>query len=446
MKFVLTCLTLLVFTGLAAAADKPTQAVPAEGCVTAECHAEIKNYRVIHGPVNVNACESCHTLVSAEEHTFQPARAGAEMCTFCHEVSTAGAKVVHQPLIEGQCTSCHDPHGGRTRSMIRGNTVRDACNSCHTDVASKKHVHGPAAAGACDSCHTSHTSKFDNLLTNEGNALCFDCHTDMQRQLNTVKFKHEAVEGNCLDCHDSHSSDFVMQTKLSPADLCLSCHEDDIKNSKNAMYQHTVVTDAAACLNCHTAHGSQLADLMKSQETEICMDCHAKPVQTPQGRKVAAVAEVNDPKTIKHGPVREGNCSGCHQSHGSDISRLLSKEYSPAFYQDYEAQKYELCFTCHDQQLVQTAEARGLTGFRNGEQNLHFVHVNREKGRNCRSCHSTHASPNELHVRDTVPYGNWVMPIAFVRSETGGTCTPGCHRKYTYDRDNPQVYEPMENP
>lgn len=446
MRVAIACLMLMLGSFASAAVEKPTDVVPPENCVTAECHADVKSHRVVHGPVNVNACESCHNIVNAKEHKFEPAREGAEMCTFCHEVSTAGAKVVHQPLVEGQCVSCHNPHGGRTRAMVRGNTVRDACNSCHNDVASKKHVHGPAAAGACDSCHTSHTSKFENLLTNEGNALCFDCHSDMRRQLANVKFKHEAVEGDCLDCHDAHSSDFVMQTKLSPADLCMSCHADDIKASKEAAFTHSVVTDAAACLNCHTAHGSQLADLMRAQESDLCMSCHAKPVQSKEGRKVAAVAEVIDPKTVKHGPVREGNCSGCHQSHGSDISRLLAEEYPTAFYQDFDPEKYELCFTCHDKQLVESAEARGLTGFRNGEQNLHYVHVHREKGRNCRSCHNTHASPNELHVRDTVPYGNWVMPIAFAKSETGGSCTPGCHKKYTYDRESPQLYEPMENP
>ena len=305
---------------------------------------------------------------------------------------------------------------------------------------------GPVAAGACDSCHISHASKFDHLLTNEGNALCFDCHRDMQRQLSSVKFKHKAVDGNCTDCHDPHSSDYMMQVKLAPEDLCMACHEKDMKASLQAKFKHSVVTDAAACLNCHTAHGSQQASLMRAKETDLCMRCHEKPQQTPDGRKVASVAEVNDPKMFKHGPIREGSCTGCHQAHGSEISRLLTKEYPAAFYQDYKPEKYELCFTCHDQQLVQTAEARGLTGFRNGEHNLHFEHVNRAKGRNCRSCHNTHASPNELHVRDTVPYGNWVMPIAFVKTETGGSCTPGCHKKYAYDREKPAVYEPKEQP
>ena len=148
MRFVWVMLVVPLFCVMTqAAVQKPTQAVPAEGCVTAECHADVKNHKVLHGPVNVNACESCHTVVSVQEHTFKPAREGGEMCTFCHELSTSGMKVVHQPLIDGQCVSCHDPHGGRTRNLVRGNTVRETCNTCHADVASKKHIHGPGSGG-----------------------------------------------------------------------------------------------------------------------------------------------------------------------------------------------------------------------------------------------------------------------------------------------------------
>jgi hypothetical protein len=38
-------------------------------------------------------------------------------------------------------------------------------------------------------------------------------------------------------------------------------------------------------------------------------------------------------------------------------------------------------------------------------------------------------------VRDSVPYGNWKMPINFKRNETGGSCAPGCHKEFSYDRN-----------
>jgi len=87
---------------------------------------------------------------------------------------------------------------------------------------------------------------------------------------------------------------------------------------------------------------------------------------------------------------------------------------------------------------VLTEKTTGLTGFRNGTRNLHFVHVNKaDRGRNCRACHESHASAQPLHVRDTTPYGNWNMPINFKRTETGGSCASGCHKPYAYDRNTP---------
>ena len=101
---------------------------------------------------------------------------------------------------------------------------------------------------------------------------------------------------------------------------------------------------------------------------------------------------------------------------------------------------YALCFECHAKELVLTSDSTIETNFRNGSQNLHFVHVNREEqGRACRSCHATHASMNRLHVPQSVPYGSWNLPLNFKMTETGGRCDSGCHRPATYDRIAPTI-------
>jgi len=166
----------------------------------------------------------------------------------------------------------------------------------------------------------------------------------------------------------------------------------------------------------------------------VCIKCHRTDVKAPDGRVVKGVPEVVDAKLIKHGPVKEGNCSGCHNMHGSDVTRLLTKPYPESFYVKYDPDNFALCFSCHDKKLVEAKEAEGLTGFRNGTQNLHFVHVDQDKGRTCRVCHETHASPNPVHLRESVPYGQWMLPINFQQSATGGSCAPGCHKEYGYDR------------
>ena len=431
----------------AAKAPAPTSTVPPKGCVTAECHANIKSYKVVHGPVNVNACDACHKLVDEKTHKFTPQRAASETCTFCHKMDLPDNAVVHKPVATGDCLPCHNPHGGTTGKFLRGTSMTQLCAQCHKDpAAGKKMVHGPVAAGACAACHQPHASSHPKLLVAEGNKLCFSCHKEMADQLKSARVVHKPVaEGQCSQCHDPHASDFTKQTKAPPAELCTSCHEHEkIKAMAiDARYKHSVVTTGQACLNCHTAHGGSLDKLMKGDPQKVCMSCHVKEIKEVVGDKtrvVKSVAEVNDPKQIKHGPIQNGNCSGCHNVHGSDFSRLLVKPYPEAFYQPFDTARYALCFTCHDKQLVLQETTKGLTGFRDGERNLHFVHVNgSDRGRSCRACHETHASLQPLHMRDSVPYGNWKLPINFEKTATGGSCEPGCHKPFAYDRENPKV-------
>jgi predicted CXXCH cytochrome family protein len=182
---------------------------------------------------------------------------------------------------------------------------------------------------------------------------------------------------------------------------------------------------------------------MKRDTVQACLACHDKPIAKTVGAVVAAVGEVAQPGLVKHGPIRDGNCSGCHNLHGSQFSRLLSQPYPETFYQPFKAEAYALCFTCHDKNLVLTEKTEGLTRFRNGDLNLHYLHVNKpDRGRSCYACHSTHASAQPAHVRDTVPYGNWEIPINFKQTGTGGSCAPGCHRASAYDRASPVVPPP----
>ena len=424
-------------------AAKPTTAVDAKNCVTAECHANVKEYKVVHGPVNVNACDACHKLTDAATHTYTLARDKTQICTFCHKIDTAGKQVVHKPVATGDCLPCHNPHGGKTTKFLRGNTMRETCTQCHKDVVGqKKHVHGPVASGACEACHEPHAGKNPKLLVAEGKALCLTCHKEMGEQLAASKVKHKPVaDGECAQCHDPHASDYPMQVKAPPEALCTGCHTKIKDAIKDAKYKHSVVTNDQACLNCHTAHGSQLAKLMKAEPLDVCLKCHNEKIKTSDNRDLAGLAELKNPKLDKHGPVKDGTCGGCHDVHGSAVPSLLIKNYPATFYAKYDADNFALCFTCHDKKLVEAKEAEGLTGFRNGTDNLHYLHVNRERGRTCRACHETHASKQPVHLRDSVPYGQWELPINFKKTETGGSCSPGCHKELAYDRKTPVVRE-----
>lgn len=418
---------------------KPTEAVELAGCVTAECHVAVKDFKFLHGPVNANTCDACHKLLDPKAHTYELVRQKAELCTFCHEFNTGAMPVVHQPVIEGQCLGCHNPHGGTAATMLREASVAQMCGRCHDNVAQdKRFVHKPVMNGECDSCHQPHAAKYPKLLDAVGSDLCLTCHTDFKSQMAKVKFTHKAMDEGCAKCHSAHGSNFPKNIAQSLPDLCLSCHESIKTTTQQAAYKHPAVVGDRACMSCHTAHGGDLARLMADLPVKVCMSCHDKPIKPEKGPTIPAMTGIADPKTFKHGPIRDGQCGGCHTTHGGDRPLLLRKTLTKSFYQRFSEENYELCFSCHDPQLAQQEQAAGMTHFRNGERNLHFVHVTKaERGRNCSVCHDTHASKFEQDIHDQVPFGKWQLPIAFTRSSTGGSCVTGCHATWAYDRDNP---------
>jgi predicted CXXCH cytochrome family protein len=121
---------------------------------------------------------------------------------------------------------------------------------------------------------------------------------------------------------------------------------------------------------------------------------------------------------------------------------LLSKAYPPEFYSPFKRKLYDLCFQCHDSNVVLKPDGTGLTGFRDGAKNLHYSHVNKETGRTCRACHEVHASKQPFLIRQAVAYGpnGWKLEINYKQTPTGGSCAPGCHKPKTYDHGaNPKI-------
>jgi hypothetical protein len=99
---------------------------------------------------------------------------------------------------------------------------------------------------------------------------------------------------------------------------------------------------------------------------------------------------------------------------------------------------YGLCFGCHDEQAFLAQQTTTLTGFRRGSKNLHFVHVNKEdRGRTCRACHEVHASTQDHHLREAVPYGprGWLLKLNYTKAPNGGQCARTCHETRAYDRN-----------
>ncbi|MHC4716434.1 MAG: cytochrome c3 family protein [Planctomycetota bacterium] len=410
-------------------------------CLAGGCHAKERNFRYVHGPVLVGACEMCHAYVAPNKHTFTLKQAKHRLCSFCHIGRDSGV-VVHEPVQQGQCLSCHHPHGAASRELLRKGDIGTLCLSCHDNVMrDRKNAHGPVRTGSCGACHRSHASMYANLLMTDPRRLCLDCHKQMDMQIARVRHLHKPVKDDCQQCHETHASNYANHLKHPPAELCLSCHDhDNIRDiAAKSTRKHSPVTEDPACMNCHTAHGSARPKLMQAEPVAACLSCHDKPIKAiGSSPAVAAVPELAAPDTNKHGPIRYGKCGACHDVHGGDTPDLLTATHPATFYEPFGAGRYGLCFSCHTEQLVGMKETDAVTDFRNGTRNLHYVHVaDPKRGRNCRACHSTHASKNAMHIADTVPFGSWQLPINFTPTKTGGSCASGCHRKLAYDRENP---------
>jgi predicted CXXCH cytochrome family protein len=419
--------------------EKPT--TPQKTCVTKECHADFGKKAYVHGPVGLGDCKACHKPVDPNKHTFQLARKGKDLCEYCH-LEQATKKNVHDPLKTGDCTQCHNPHSSDNKFLLPVKTVGDLCNKCHKVTQGRQFLHGPTAVGECTVCHEPHSSDYPNLLVTDHAKLCFSCHTVTQDELKKYEFVHPPAKNDCTGCHDPHGANNPKMIKNLAPFLCYACHKDIEKIVKNAKVPHRVVSDVGGCLNCHTPHASTVKFLLKKDVESLCVTCHDKPVTISKDEVLPSFTKEIKGKKYLHGPVAQGNCSGCHLPHGSQYFRLLIKAYPAEFYAPFKKDTYALCFSCHPESLVLTPETSDLTDFRNGKMNLHYVHVNRPvRGRTCRACHAVHASNLPKHIRDSVPYGVWNLPIGFKKTPTGGSCSPGCHLPHKYDRKNPVVYE-----
>lgn len=418
--------------------EKPK--VVTEQCATEACHSGIVQRKVMHGPVAQKKCLSCHAYDEPREHRFKYATNAERLCTDCHTLQHR--TVLHAPLKDGRCTGCHDPHGSDHRLLLTADPARGLCLSCHKQqtenaAGAKKFIHGPVASGACILCHEAHSSWQPKLLIDAPDKLCMTCHAEVIPKGENGRHIHPPVKEGCSGCHDAHASDFKFQLRQKTPDLCTTaCHKATKELLASSPVVHGAVTQEGGCSACHAAHASALPKLQKATQPESCMKgCHDKAIKGKDGRELADMSELLKKSPQHHGPIREGACTACHQPHAGDKFRLLTASYPQDFYSAFDIKQYALCFNCHFPEMVLKKEGTGLTRFRDKEVNLHWLHVNREKGRTCRACHEVHASKRPFHIREAVPFGErgWLLEIKYEQTATGGTCAPGCHKAAAYD-------------
>ncbi len=445
IMFVLFAVCLLaVFPGRFLAAQETATGQQKASCITSKCHATMGTEKFVHGPVAAGECAVCHGESSKhkdkpDKYKFKPVENVAALCYECHEKFQA-RKFTHLPVEEGECVACHNPHGSANKFQLTAKGG-ELCFECHDEeIVQGKFVHGPAAVGGCVACHEPHTSDYEKNLRAEGSNLCYMCHVDKAEAIQSAEYVHQPVADDCANCHNPHSApkEFMLQAE-SPV-LCLDCHDDKKEEIDNASVKHAAIEVDRNCLNCHDAHMSNIAMNLTMEPLDLCLSCHNKSYQGNDGTTIMDMKKWLVENTDHHGPIQQKDCSGCHNPHGSANFRILRNPYPESFYKPFATENYNLCFSCHEKTIVLNPETTKLTNFRNGNDNLHFLHVNKPvKGRTCRACHETHASNHPKHIRDAVPFGSWELPVNFQKTGTGGSCAPGCHKLKRYDRDKKEI-------
>ncbi|MEW6365857.1 MAG: cytochrome c3 family protein [Acidobacteriota bacterium] len=295
--------------------------------------------------------------------------------------------------------------------------------------------HAPYETGDCGLCHKQSDPRASGALARPVAELCLGCHEDFKQVLSR-RFAHAAAEDSCVNCHNPHNSKQPKLLLADPKGLCLGCH-DSIKDlALRSKVVHGALSTGGKCAGCHDPHGSEIEHLLLRLPFDLCVKCHAQDgLLDTQGKALTNMRKLLDENSVWHGPVSNKDCTSCHDPHAGSLFRMLAAEYPPEFYAPYDPKLYALCFTCHNEQMLATPETTTLTQFRDGAQNLHYLHVRRsERGRTCRACHEVHASKQPHQIRDGVPYGSggWILKTNYRETPEGGVCEKTCHATKTY--------------
>lgn len=419
----------------------------AQSCAVNSCHQPILGSVKPHAPVKENNCFACHQQKNMQhplkgEKSFLLTAKVPTLCSQCHD-AFGKKKVMHPPVKEGDCLACHKPHGASGRFLLDVSEDRtELCVKCHDSTPFKqKFMHGPVAVGACTKCHAPHEAAEKNLLEGTVRNLCLKCHADFDKSLKVARVVHSPVKtGPCTSCHNPHGSPVTKLLKKKMPDLCLECHVKIGKKLAGVKVPHKPLQQEGSCVSCHSAHYSQDKRLLPFDEMATCLLCHGK--DNLGNSRLRNIKKELAGKKHLHGPVETGECKACHDPHGSDNFRMLRGSYPADIYAPYKEGIYGACLSCHEKDLLRFADTTIYTGFRNGNRNLHYVHVvNNRKGRTCRICHEPHASNGEKMIsKEGSRFGDWKIPVNFTITPTGGSCAPGCHMAFKYDRLKPVNY------
>ncbi|HEX5133206.1 MAG TPA: cytochrome c3 family protein [Candidatus Krumholzibacteria bacterium] len=322
------------------------------------------------------ACLECHdphvsgrpAMLVADQNT---------LCRKCHDSLPETGKIkgfAHVPFTEGNCTGCHNPHGSSAPHKL-AKAPAQLCVTCHAEIVapaeSGKTTHPAMEAAECTDCHAGHVGEDEALLSRPIGEVCADCHDKETHRNGHLPYQ----TGQCNMCHKNHSHEKDLMAG-GVNETCGSCHVDQLK-AMVATNKHPAL-EGEDCRLCHAAHGSENKGLLVESQKSLCMGCHDVADMIVHADVPAGTAGEtrNGGAATLHPPVADGNCSACHDAHGSPLPGLLVRSGE------------SLCFGCHGQEKINFSEGH--------------VHTPVAEGK-CDACHTPHGSELEDLANATQP-------------------------------------------
>jgi DmsE family decaheme c-type cytochrome len=255
-----------------------------------------------------------------------------------------------------------------------GTSMQD-CAACHEEVvkAFGKNTHDVLEKSAqyklsnpCESCHGPGKAHIDGggdktkLIGFKGkesktyNQQCLACHKKDHEVTGYAASTHAKQGLDCADCHSVHkAAPETRMLKERANNMCMTCHTQQ-KNDFSKPFHHRVKENTIQCTDCHQPHGGldrgQLRSNIAGQE--ICFKCHS---------------EKQGPFVFEHPAIRLKGCQGCHEPHGSNNPKMLTRTTMTG-----------LCLECHSQSKSKTIL---------GGQPPSLHNLNSPTYRNCLTCH-----------------------------------------------------------
>ena len=311
------------------------------------------------------------------------------------------------------------------------------CTGCHDALGAKAQVHAPVRDGSCTTCHAPHASNSAHLLLKPQKELCADCHSEPGAAAVPAR-PGRGRRLHRLPCAARVRQPAAPRPQWRRALRRLPCRRrrprrgEEGRSTRRSTTAAPPVTGArrrapeaprrggAGALlpvprrrrregpegagrarRARRREGLRLLPLAARGRPE-----GASPAER-EGRPVSAATRsvVTPAMTVLHGPIRDGSCTACHEPHGGEQAERSSSRRS---------RRPPTCRTPTRPTRSASPATTGTcckypdtsfaTGFRDGERNLHFLHVNNaQKGRSCVLCHELHGGTNDALIADSVP-------------------------------------------